>query len=766
MEAPMCESFEDEKTVLDAYADPFFDVEWDCEEQTGGDWYMLALTASLGGKAIHGLNCAPTCETLAKVPYEVANKRTHGLIKIDDSVRAMDGAGDDYDMQQFKHPNFKGVQTTAGTMLAFDQGAWEPSVRTRAREASFLAAGIAAHTSDASMAVAVVSKIVADEVDEEAVHVASIPVSHLKREVVAVNKGSHRLFSRGNFQKSVVWEDQNLNQDSLPPQAAMDWARVTTIARYIAEANARYDGKFKEIAKVRGIPFQIIKGSWAYVAPGDFIPDAGAFADVPDYDARRLRVPSLRDVYSGHQMDVLAAANHALSRSAYDTSPLSTEALLRMVSAVRERTSKKKKVVSRGTEELAEITAHRFDAQGAADAVVRSTTAFTEYAAAASRMLHGNKPAMKLAKVLVSDLREGVFNHQKAHELAPHLFGQGVWSDALTEMASKLLSVEVARTRLARLKRSWTKSSLMLDVPIAFHGNMLRKLEEATGTVAKVAIIKPAPKVNTLAVGLNDRALTGVLMVHAASSFARQHLGTSKELWASRYESWSEAYAANPAEYAYEKSVMYGTAASAFRDLTVDTILMVESRFVDGSAPKKSYIFRAAKAYSRKRRLSPPKNFDRTFTSALDIARKLDDQYDAEIRFEDVEEFCFHRMSEFATDLLGKEIPEVPEDPDDLEEYQEEEYDAGEAEGDYDEMDDLLFGDYEEESLESKVFRTYDSMEIADVFARANGYLDFQDAFAVLGEKARNDPETEYTMKGMAEASAIQKTLEGDAIIA
>jgi len=55
-----------------------------------------------------------------------------------------------------------------------------------------------------------------------------------------------------------------------------------------------------------------------------------------------------------------------------------------MVSAVRERSPKKKRIVARGTEELAEITAHRFDAQTASDAVVRSTTAFSEYCAAAS----------------------------------------------------------------------------------------------------------------------------------------------------------------------------------------------------------------------------------------------------------------------------------------------------------------------------------------------------------------------------------------------
>jgi len=339
-----------------------------------------------------------------------------------------------------------------------------------------------------------------------------------------------------------------------------------------------------------------------------------------------------------------------------------------------------------------------------------------------------------------------------------------VWNDALTELSYKISSVPTSRARLAKLKRGWTGSSTSFDVPISFTGFMLKRLEPTTLTVAKAAVIAPAPKMNPLAIGLSERQLEGVLAMHSAANFARKHLTESKELWAARYASWSEAYALNPAEYSHRKSVMYGTAAAAFRALTVDTLLMPESRFVDGSNARKTYIAMAAKGYARKRRLKKPAKLERHFRDAQDIAEVLDDQYEPIVTFVDVEQFCHERLSEFAADIVNQELPEEPEPPIDLpgdtvvEETVEEEYD--------DDLDDLLFGDYEEESLESRVLRSYDSPEIAEAHARANGYDTFSAAVEALGERARHDTELEYTLAGLAAMARADKEVMSDSILA
>jgi len=762
MEAYLPTTLMDEKLHSDGYSDPFVDTEWDCDEQTGADWYMLALTASLGGKAVHGLNCAPTCETLSKVPYAVADKRTHGLIRVSEKKKQVECAGDEWDMQPYTNPDFKGTQTSAGTVLAFDQGAWEPSMRTRARESSFLAAGIAAHTSNVQSATDIVSMIAAEEVDEEAVHCAIIPVSHLKREVVAVNKGSNKLFSRGTTQRMITWEDQNLTQETLPPQAAVDWGRVTTLARYIAEANVRYDPKFKMLATLKGVPFQLIRGAWAYVATSDFDLDPASFKDIPACEMTKYGIPSMKDAYVGHQMDVLAAAANALSRASYDHSPLSVEALLRMVSSVRGRVKGKTRVVMRGTEELASIDTHSMDAEKAALAVTEGATAHNELVKAISRKLFSSKPLLKSAQIIATSSRDGSVNLAKVHEVTPHIFSQPVWDDAFGELSRTFNSTSVARTRLAKLKRSLTKSSFALDVPIVFTGNILRRMEEPCITYSKKAVIRPAPKMNPLALGLSDRNLTGMMMLHAAADFARKHLTESKEAWASRYDSWAKAYNAVGTEEAHDKAVMYGTAAAAFRALSQETVLMVESRFVDGSAPKKSYLYKAAKAYSRKRRLRLPAKFDRMFATAKDIALALDKQYEPIVSFEEVEQFCFERLSEFAEDLVGKRVPEVPDEPEDLQEGAEEVAEEFED----DDLDALMFGGMDEQPLEIKVLGSYDDLDQAEKVAKANGYSTFADAVADLREGARYDTETEYTRRGLAALAQVAAEEVSDSILA
>ncbi|KAL5070664.1 hypothetical protein RYX36_021551 [Vicia faba] len=127
--------------------------------------------------------------------------------------------------------------------MAYESGAWEPSMRSCARATSLLAAGLHAHGCTKEDAIKTVSIIASDDIDAEAIDGTLLPASHLKREMTIVSKANHRLFSRGSLQSGIIWDDSNLSLDASASTVAFDWGRVTTIARYIAEANIQNEEK-------------------------------------------------------------------------------------------------------------------------------------------------------------------------------------------------------------------------------------------------------------------------------------------------------------------------------------------------------------------------------------------------------------------------------------------------------------------------------------------------------------------------------------------
>jgi hypothetical protein len=227
------------------------------------------------------------------------------------------------------------------------------------------------------------------------------------------------------------------------------------------------------------------------------------------------------------------------------------------------------------------------------------------------------------------------------------------------------------------------------------------------------------------------------------------HLTDYKTKWADRYEDWARVYGSSKVDL--EKSILYGGAALAFRNLTTSLLMNPEAGFIDGANVKTSYLYKMADAYARKRRLAKPGAQVGHVPSAQAFAAELDRQYKCEVSFAKVVDFVTPRLEMFYADLKMEIEPRLPDDD---EPTQEELDKANEDDEDelaaLAELDDLLgdTGDVWRPTIEG-VLSSYPHTTDPDEVARYNGYDDFEAAYAELGEGARWDTDADYTRKAM-----------------
>jgi len=810
-------------------ADPFEDSGVDFLEQTGADWYALALTASLGGKSVHGVTFAPTMETLAKVTPAYAAKYAHGTIKVNDWVSSKPTFCEDKDMQQYCGKDFKGVHTSAGATMSFDTGAWEPSTRTRARNTALLAAIMSSGTGDVQPAREFAEFVSASPVPEEAVTQAIIPVSVLKRECVAIAKPNHAVYSRGTTQKSIVWEDGTMVAEKFSEAAAIDWGRLTTIARYIAEANMRYDPKFTAVAKSVGVPYCLVSGAWAYVVPSDFLPP-----QTPDYtppDLTKYSIPTLQGAYDGHLTKLIHSAEVAMAAHDDVGNAEGMHQLMSIVERLRKVKPDRKHVVSVGTELVAEIKHHSLSADKAAALVAKTGTAANAVVMAGQQWAQEEKEVRRMAVEIAVAADKGVVDQEKVNNFSQAWLKPPPWILALNILAKMLGTGATARERLARYRRAITGTSSPWLMPISPTKSVLSCLTPFSISMAKKMAVPTKAPLNLPPLMASVAGLEAREAVSVASDYIKHHLHIYAPQWAKRYEEKSRAYALVGSAVDKKMAVMYSVASIAFAKITISGVLAPFAGYVDMSTPHTTYLYHVAKNYARKRRLNVPNVPATPLTSAASLALALDKQYSPPTSFVEAEAFARAKLEMFAGDLyiaqkpvdidlpIGDEVEEaiqatatpvtqaiVEEDkeadddpkalfdvgeglPEEIKDVNEDESDdddvtppdpnagvdtvatAGDEKDPEEEMMAMMLSMMKtaaiEEPLEARVLRSYTNLDQAEAHAKANGFTSFSAAVASVGQKARFDPEFEYTAKGLAVESEnnAEADAEGDAIV-
>jgi len=632
----------DERLAFDEVVDPFFDVEYDLGSQTGSDWYNLALSASFGGKALHGFSYSTTSETLSKTTYEFAEKHAVGTIKTQDRVMDVPQPGEDWDEQLYSAYLHTGVQTGSQLSMMFDTGYWEPSVATRARNAAFLAAGMVTHGMKMSTALDITSKIAGDEVDEAAVLNTVIPVSHLKREAAGGAKASHAIFSRMNAQRNIRWEDSQLHQGVLPPNAAMDWARLAVIARYIGEVNTRYDPKFRMLAQIRGIPYMIIRGAWAYVAETDYLVDNKAWSLVPSPDSVAVQRGALMGAYKEHAAELTKQVMRTYNELTTGAKDANLESLLRLVEQMKPKKGPKVSTLSVGTDSFAAITSHTQTAAQAAAATANSATAYNAIVSAFSDFVSPDRNLTQKAAQITA-LR---WDFEEAYPLLgqfyPIMASSHTWIRAFEHLDSLLKNPQTSVNRLNRLHRSMTDSSATIEVDVALTAKNRKHMAPHIVAILKKVMVARAPD-NKLPRFVTDLR-TAIARGHQQSLVAglSEHFNDYRLKWAKRYEDWARVYGL--AHGHRRDSILYGAAAVAFSSLTANHLLSPTSGFIDGSHLRSAYLVKMAHDYARKRKLNKPNLPPYPIASAKQLAEILDNQYAPDVSFKDCEEFARERV--------------------------------------------------------------------------------------------------------------------------
>lgn len=800
-------SFEFGRTV-----DPFEDGPFDFEKQTGADWYTMALSASLGGKNIHGLNAAPTCETLAKTTYDMAEKYTHAMVKYSEREKKVEQLDDDPDFRVVSGHDYKGSKTSGSVLLAYDSGTWEPSKRTRARNTAVLAAALHATTGNLDESLGIAGFISGGEVSEEAVNHAMVPLSLCKREVAVLGKSNHALYSRGNSQKRISWEDQNLAKEKMPTVAAIDWARLTTIGRYIAEANCRYDPKFRELATLRGVPYMLVKGAWAYVSSADFRIDDTAINWDCAVSCEDHGIPSLADAYSDINVDLYVQARAAAEAFRHEGSNTQAEAILRLLEQTRPRGQAAGKLVMPATDMFVEVTQHAYRADKVASLVANKGTAWEAWKEACRFRVQGDSEADALCKAIAAKYKLRQIDKEKVHQAASLFLAQNTWLIAWNKLSEWLSQPATARTRMAKLKRTVTRSSIPWEVPITIGK---RVMEDSFMHVQKMAVdvAVPTKPVNPPKYAFHDiRAAESSMGMQNAIRFVARQLGPFAKSWSKRYQEWGLALAAEGSSKAKAESVLYQAASAAFAHVTLDGILSPDTGFCDMADPRNCYLAKMAVNFARKRNWDPPEVPCNPMESARELAIWLDGVITARVPFVACEEYARDKLRMFAADLCAEREPELPtrdEPPEDLfgwtvapipagmswadavdeeaerkraaeaaldeakrqkvEEVAPQAAEVPAVEEDFDDalmMELLMGGGADDRVTVDSVMATYADPSECDTYARANGYANFQEAFDAIGEGARFDPETTFCENGMKKMARIARAAADDSVLA
>jgi hypothetical protein len=774
-------------TLIDPYVDfefdeagavvyPFDEETLNADVYTGADWYRMALSASLGGACVNGINAAPSCEVLAKVDMDFAKKHAVGWLSFEDTDENDPEITNDLGGSTKKGRPFRGIATSSGAELLMSDVSWESSNATRAKNAAILASSMTAYGMDPEDVKDIIEAATGSELEEEVVTAVSLPISMLKREAASYGKRNHSVYSRGAYQRKVKWKDTSLLADELPTSAALDWGRVTATARYIAEANLQLCGKFRDAVKNVDIPYAIIQGSWASVSPTDMVFEVGDLTGVKELAKACTMVPPLTGYYSDVRDNIAAVLSRALTGATAEKDTNLHSALASALDAVRVRKVKVVKIKTTGSDLYAPLTTHAIDASAAAGKVRESGTTFHHIASAVGKLVkvRGNEETRMVFEELVA--RRTSFDETKMVDLGIRamrfVVSEPPWTLAAATLGDAISNHRTAETRLMKLYRSITSSSAVWVRPPVINERVFRKGRLQVLGIVKESMLGQLPHIPDKPLITGALSSSGLQAQMEILKNAKKYLKDVSTKWADRYQAWANILGGRKAFSDQAMSVKYGTTSSAFRSITANELCNAASGYIQVAKPMDSYLYKAAKAYARKRGKTSKLAKITMVSNAKQLASMLDDQLEPTVLFADVEMFVSERLGMIAKDLALGKVPVIAdEEPEEEAEVKPPEP-VNTADADAEKAAILAALAATLMGLDEPIVRvTYESVLNSypshldpEKFAKVLGFDDSMAAYRSLGENFRYDTESPYTLRALTALAGEAKAEEEEEI--
>lgn len=759
--------------------DPFGDHDFDFAQDTGADWYRLALSASLGQVKITGVQIAPACESLAKTTFQRAANYQHYEIHYDPHEYARDGAGDAVDLSNPPQTDFVGFRSNASMESAYEPTGLSTSAMRRFTAASKLAGYAIAAGQDEADAVAFAEAAIGGHLPEIARDAIIVPTQFAVRSLVPFGKASHAIYSRGTMQRRVTVDDSSIGAQTIGVGKSMDWGRNVVIARFIGEANVRADPKFAQVAHKIGVPYMLVSGTPADTAPADFFlppPDM-----IPSLEEGRGGVPAVDDIVGR----ITEAVNTQMATIVRELRVAGREndhqRALQVAARMTQMRRKHVQAVATGTEVLTEATRQRYTAEQAHEKVKSSRTGFDACVGALKKHLIADRAlAESVDRYLASyhptaspDLIE-TRNRDKSLIMA--LFHtESYWQLSVQMLLG--VSVGEANKRVQKVKRALFGIRDATGIPRKKGVSASPML----GSLLKAAVKGKAPQMTDLAQAYPpsrtyNQNLRAAVYKEAGAAFIKQ-----RDYWAKHYEARARAYGTVEPEGSRVYAIYYGSVARAFKRLEPDGLLRLSDGFIDVRHPDNNWVIDVARKYCEKRNIHYPEELVVEGLDAMTLASVFDSELHPRVLFTDVVSFVNDRLMMMAGDFaVGKEVAEMPAE--DLEPVPEKtEPPEAVSEVQVGVVSDpsgfsldvdlstlppevlalLMHTGPSDDELRQRAVSSYPKPEWAEVFAEANGYDSFHQAFAELRTGAAFDEENPFTKTGLKYMKEIGHNNEG-----
>jgi len=730
---------------------PFDAVAIDPAQETGSDWYKVLLSASMGGKVVTGFAPAAACETLAKLDGRTALNHIHATLRIADTDVHANPLEEIY--QETSGRAYKGHVTAGRVVIESDTRVWATTRSTRARTAATLVASLVSRGIDPGLASKAVTTACGSEVSEAIVECVRLPESYAKRECAVAGKAHHSVMGMGNIQARLRWDDAMMSDRLASTNKSVDFAQLTTVARFIGEANVQMDTEGIERFANEGVPYSTIEGSLATI---DSVRDAEPIAMIASNDAVTCTlVPSIPMIENE-----VAEANYTIIRRALEGSKsgdlgkaeaeLLANALAFRVAGVRKRVQR-----AVATDQIASIVAHKYSAEEAAE--VAKQGAHAQFCV--TEAIHDMCDRDAAVYTIVAEAAQQGIDwraeepHRAIHDFQELLASPEVYDRARGKMQRSIGTLDNWEKRLIRYFNHLFGVSFYDKTRGTLTTAMRKRSENACQGIARASILARAPRPPEYfpMVRLNPSSTYADAVAQAARVNA--HLSVYAAKWAERYD--SHVKLAMHGSQDRVEAVKYGAASSAFQRVCPRD--MLSTGLVDVSVPGDNYIADMAANYARKRRMPRPDFRGRSFIDVYALATHLDSVYKPKLSFLEVHKFVEGRLAMLKDDLINTTgvgerevyVAEKKVDPELA-------------------ALDALFGSALDMSVTyASVAGTYPGDTQVDkigAFNRAavvNGFADGQRAFESLGQKCIYDEENSFTAKyisALSEHIAVDET--------
>lgn len=773
-------------------AEPFLETPLDPLSMTGSDIYKMMLSASLGGKSLIGAASSGSGEVLNKVSYDFAETHITGYVQFKDTSMAMDPLDTDGKIVAKGGKKFYGITKANAFMVVRESTVWASSAINRVKSAAVLAASLAGSGVEAEVAVAVGGDALGEPLGVDMLANVVTPLSLAKRDVATTAKRRHALYLADHYVQDLTWNDTQLNSGVFDESDAIDWARITTIAKYLGACNAAVDSRFRDLATAYPIPFALVDRHWTKVTMKPYLDVSDHFKNLP-----RLTLPSGCTIRAAEKVRDLKQIVRADLLSLKANGMMFGD-ILRAMDAVKVARPKMKSILP--TDVLAGYVTHTVKEDEVHLLVGNTESSYNALVSAIVARAKEDSDVYKLLMELESTDWSGLDGEGLHRAALKRAIEGAIGSDTFVSAAASLGVVlgdpNLALTRMAKLKRSLTSTSSAFSDRLVVTDRTIEGLGRAVAKSAKVLrtgntkFLAPPPLLANPSAAI--KAGQKMQMLKAA----KEYLSDAKSFWSERYE--MKAKYIKETGGPKELMVYYSIASCAFTTLEVTQLIEWENGYV--SDMNKSYLARAAKNYCRKRTIKLPES---TPTETVwEYAQRLDKALNPEVSFYKATIFVSEKLSMLAGDFAAESVfsgASALAALGDLEAVEaeliaEKALEAKVAEEDVREgfldttekakellasvpkvapppppakVDKFasLFGDDDDDIIfkdPTKYRATWDGVMDPDAAARANGYSDYSAAISEIDDRCIYDTENRFTQVALSSLAEEELALSND----